>query len=125
MMPGMRGMNQKQMMKRMGIKNEDIGRVTKVIIKTEDKDYVLDHPEVQLMRAQGQTIFNIVGDYEIVEPGAGGEEGGGEEGGLRIPQEDIELVARQTNVSDEEALAALEECDGEPAEAIILLMSRG
>jgi len=121
MMRGMRGMNQKQMMKQMGIKTEDIGRVLEVIIKTEDKQYVLDRPDVQLMKAQGQNIFTITGEYEIVEPGEGGEEG---EGGLRIPAEDIELVAQQAGVSEEEAREALEECGGEPAEAIIHLMSK-
>ncbi|MDG6220820.1 MAG: nascent polypeptide-associated complex protein [Candidatus Thermoplasmatota archaeon] len=122
MMPGMRGMNQRQMMKKMGIKTEEIGRVIKVIIKTEGKDYVLESPEVQLMKAQGQNIFNIIGDYEIVE--AGSAEDAGAEQGLRIPQEDIELVAQQAGVSEEEAFAALEKTGGEPAEAIIYLMSR-
>ena len=40
-----------------------------------------------------------------------------------IPEEDVELVATQANVSKEEARKALEECNGEPAEAIIKLMS--
>lgn len=42
------------------------------------------------------------------------------EGG--IPKEDIELVAQQAGVSEEEAKKALEETGGEPAEAIIRLM---
>ena len=120
MMRGMRGMNQKQMMKKMGIKTEDIDNVLEVVIKTEKKRYVLERPDVQLMMAQGQNIFTVTGNYEIVEPGEGEEE---EDGGLRIPREDIELVAQQAGVSEEEAIKALEECDGEPAEAIIHLMS--
>ena len=120
MMRGMRGMNQKQMMKKMGIKTEDIGDVTRVVIETPDKHYVLERPEVQLMVAQGQSIFTIAGDYDLVEPStsAGAEEG------MRIPREDIELVAGQAGVSEEEALEALKECNGEPAEAIIHLMGK-
>ena len=39
-----------------------------------------------------------------------------------IPNEDIELVASQAGVSPDKAREALEECGGEPAEAIIKLM---
>jgi len=46
----------------------------------------------------------------------------GENENTSIPNEDIELVASQAGVSQEKAKAALEECDGEPAEAIIKLM---
>ena len=129
MMPGMRGMNPRQMkmaMKRMGIKMEEITGVEEVIIRTKDKAYVLKHPDVQLMVAQGQNIFQVVGDYEITEPSAVSTavSPGGEGGGLVIPREDVELVVQQTGVSEDEALEALREADGEPAEAIILLMSR-
>ena len=122
MMRGMRGMNQKQMMKKMGIKTEDIGDVTRVVIETPEKHYVLERPDVQLMNAQGQSIFTISGDYDVVEPSAAGVSGTDE--GMRIPREDIELVAGQASVSEEEALEALEHCNGEPAEAIIYLMGK-
>jgi len=115
-------MNQKQMMKKMGIKTEDIGDVLRVVIETADKNYVLDRPEVQLMVAQGQSIFTVAGSYEVVEPSVSAPAGGGD--GIRIPREDIDLVAAQAGVSEEEALEALRECNGEPAEAIILLMSK-
>jgi len=38
--------------------------------------------------------------------------------------EDIKLVAERAGVSEDEARQALDECGGEPAEAIIKLMSR-
>ena len=47
----------------------------------------------------------------------------GSEETTSIPNEDIELVASQAGVSHEDAKKALEECGGEPAEAIIKLMS--
>ena len=44
--------------------------------------------------------------------------------GPAIPEEDVQLVAEKAGVSEAEARKALEECGGEPAEAIIRLMSR-
>ncbi len=43
---------------------------------------------------------------------------------LTIPDEDVKLVAEKAGVSEEEARKALEDAGGEPAEAIIRLMSR-
>ena len=103
----------KQMMKRMGISTEEIKDVEQVIIKTSSKDYVFDKAEITIMTVQNQKTFQIVGEPEIVE----------KEITLTIPQEDIQLVAQQAGVSEEAAKKALEECNGEPAEAIIKLMS--
>ena len=64
-----------------------------------------------------------MGDHEVIK-GDVDVSTALEPAGIVIPDEDIELVASQANVSPEEALAALEECNGEPAEAIIKLMSR-
>jgi len=41
-----------------------------------------------------------------------------------IPQEDIRMVAQQAGVSEAEALKALKESNGEPAEAIVKLMEK-
>lgn len=126
MMPGMRGVNPRQMkqaMKKMGITQEDMEDVTEVIIKAKGETYVFKKPEVQATTMQGQKTFQISGDYEIIK-GDVDVSTAPEPAGIEIPDEDIELVASQANVSHEEALAALEECNGEPAEAIIKLMSR-
>ena len=115
MMPGMRGMNPKQMqaaMRRMGIQQEEMEGVEEVIIKTYDKEIRITEPSVTMITMQGQKTFQIAGNVEETE-----KEGA-------IPIEDIKLVAEQANVSEEEARQALEECDGEPAEAIIYLMSK-
>ena len=124
MMPGMRGVNPRQMkqaMKKMGIIQEDMEGVDEVIIKAKGETYVFKKPEVQVTIMQGQKTFQIVGDHEIIK---GDVPVSTEPVGIVIPDEDVELVASQANVSPEEALAALEECNGEPAEAIIKLMSR-
>ena len=126
MMPGMRGMNPRQMkqaMKRMGIIQEDMEGDTEVIIKARGETYIFKEPDVQATTMQGQKTFQIVGDYEIIK-GDVDVSTTPEPAGIVIPDEDVELVAAQANVSHDEALAALEECNGEPAEAIIKLMSR-
>ena len=134
MIPGLgRGMNphkMKRMMKQMGINIEEFDDVEEIIIRTSDKEYIFDSDvAVTLMVAQGQKTFQIVGN-PTVQPRSGGsktesateEASGDDEGTPSIPQEDIDLVCSQTGASEEEAKAALEACDGNPAEAILKLM---
>ena len=64
----------------------------------------------------GQQSYQIVGEPKERNLGSSEET-------TNIPQEDIDLVASQAGVSSEKAKEALEECNGEPAEAIIKLMS--
>jgi nascent polypeptide-associated complex subunit alpha len=121
MMPGMgRGVNPRQMkqaMKRMGISTEDIQGVEEVIIRTADKEYVIKEAAVSCVVMQGQKTYQVVGDAEIrPRQAVKGEEPG-------IPEEDVRLVMSQTGVPKEKALQALKECDGEPAEAILKIMS--
>ena len=131
MIPGMRGGDPRQMkmaMKRMGITQEEINDVEEVIIRCKSKRYVIKDADVMMMVMQGQKTFQVVGEPEIFQGGGSVDSGTGgavaeEEPAMNIPEEDIMLVAQQANVSPEEALAALEECNGEPAEAIIKLMS--
>jgi nascent polypeptide-associated complex subunit alpha len=116
MIPGGR-MSPKQMqaaMKRLGIKTEELENVEEVVIKTAEKDYVIPGAAVTKMEVQGQTTYQIVGEAEEL---ARSDEG------PHVPEEDVRLVAEKANVSEDEARQALIECDGEPAEAILKLMS--
>ncbi|UCH89544.1 MAG: nascent polypeptide-associated complex protein [Thermoplasmata archaeon] len=120
MFPGMggRGMNprqMKQMMRKMGMTIDEVSDVEEILIKTATQDYVFKDAEVTIIDIQGQQTFQIVGTPEIVAKES-------EEGGSVVPQEDVELVAAQANVSLEDARQALEECGGNPAEAIVKLM---
>jgi len=121
MMPGMgRGVNPRQMkqaMKRMGISTEDIQGVEEVIIRTADKEYVIKEATVSCVVMQGQKTYQVVGDAEVRPRQAVKAEEPG------IPEDDVRLVMSQTGVSKEKALQALKECDGEPAEAILKIMS--
>tara|TARA_B100000959_G_C14834257_1_gene563215 strand:+ start:524 stop:883 length:360 start_codon:yes stop_codon:yes gene_type:complete len=118
MMPGMGRMNprmMKKLQKQLQNATEEID-ATEVIIRTKDKELYFSNPSVSAMNMMGQQSYQIVGDPEERELGNSEET-------TSIPNEDIELVASQAGVSLEDAKAALEECNGEPAEAIIKLMS--
>ncbi len=106
----------KAMMKRMGISQEDIEDVEEIVIKTKSKEYVFHEAMVSVMTVQGQKTFQIVGEPDISDRGSTEERHEG-------PSEDVELVMQQTGVTEEEARRTLEECDGQPAEAILKIMS--
>ncbi len=124
MIPGGR-VNPKQMrqaMKRMGIEQEELDGVEEVVIRTADKEYVIRNAAVTAITAQGQKIWQIIGE-PLVRDRADAKKAAPSEPSA-ILDEDVALVAEKAGVSAEEARKALEECGGEPAEAIIRLMSR-
>ena len=124
MIPGGR-VNPRQMrqaMKRMGIEQEELEGVEEVVIRTANKEYVIRDPNVTAMTAQGQKIWTVVGE-PIVRDRADAKKAEAGQGPV-IPEEDVQLVAEKAGVSEAEARKALEECGGEPAEAIIRLMSK-
>jgi nascent polypeptide-associated complex subunit alpha len=128
MMPGMRGVNPrqvKQAMKRMGIETEELQGVTEVIIRTKDKQYVIKDAEVTVMKVQGQKTFQVVGEDKVMplDHVQKSTEGLATPAQPSIPEEDIKLVMGQTGVSRERAVEALKACDGQPAEAIIKIVS--
>jgi nascent polypeptide-associated complex subunit alpha len=107
MFPG--GINPKQMgqmMRRMGIKNEELDAKEVIIILNNGKKLRIQNPQIQTIEMQGNKTYTIAGNAV--------EESG-------IPQEDIELVAEQSGASKEQAKKALEETNGDIAEAILKL----
>jgi nascent polypeptide-associated complex subunit alpha len=102
----------KRMMQRMGMSMGSMPDVQQVIFKTSTKEIIIENPEVAVMEMQGQKIFQVMGE-RIVEKTVAQE--------FKIPEEDVQLVATQANVSLEQARAALEETKGDLAQAILLL----
>lgn len=88
---------------------EELEGVREVIIRFDEKELIIDNPSVSLMNVMGQETYQIEGKAHEVEL----------EYEIEIPEEDIEMVANTANVSAEEAKAALEECKGDLAEAIM------
>jgi nascent polypeptide-associated complex subunit alpha len=127
MMPGMRGVNPrqvKQAMKKLGIETEDLEDVQEVVIRTKNKQYVITDASVTIMTAQGQKTYQITGETEIVPLS---QTTATSKAGMPAPpalnEDDIKLVMSQTGASREKATEALKSCDGQPAEAIIKLIS--
>ncbi len=100
----------KNMMKRMGIKSDEID-AQEVIIKCKDRNIVISNPSVLAINMQGSTTFQIGGNVSE-EPSEK----------VEITQDDIALVKEQTGVSDEALIRkTLDETNGDIAEAIMKL----
>ncbi|HYB79339.1 MAG TPA: nascent polypeptide-associated complex protein [Thermoplasmata archaeon] len=132
MMPG-GPRNQRQMemmMRRMGMSTEPVPDVQEVVVRTKTKDHVFRAPEVTILTVQGVRTYQVVGTPEIrprtaAGPSAGAAPAPAAPAAPAGPaEEDIRLVMEQANVSREEAIEALFQAKGEPAEAILQILSR-
>lgn len=94
-----------RMMEKMGIKSEEI-KAKRVTIEKEDGQIVISDPHVTIIDMSGQKSFQIVGKVE--ERAA-------------ISEEDVNLVMQKANVSKEQAEKALQESNGNIADAIMKL----
>ncbi len=103
----------KSMMDRLGIKSEEI-KAVKVTIELPDKMLVIDNPEVVSVEMQGKQMFQVGGEVREVE----------KQVSIEISEEDVRLVMEKSGISDEEkARKALQESNGNIAEAILRLKS--
>ena len=98
-----------QMMRRLGISVKNIDNVEKIIIQTDTKEYIFKEAEVTIMDAKGQKTYQIIGNPIIRDRSND------------TLKEDIKLVMDQTGKSEEEAKKALEDSNGDIAEAILKL----
>jgi nascent polypeptide-associated complex subunit alpha len=108
MMPGMNPRKMQAMMKQMGIRQVEIP-ATEVIIKTEDKEIIITNPSVQRVNMMGQENFQISGEIQERELSTTPD----------ISEEDIQTVMEQTQVNEETARKAIEDAEGDLAEAIM------
>jgi len=109
MIPGVNPRQMKAMMKKLGMKSEEIDGVEKVVIYTKSGNYVFDNAEIVATTMQGMTTYQINGEPRF------------EEGEIEIPEDDIALVSEQAQVGKDEAKEALKSVGGDIAEAIIKL----
>ncbi|PSP93692.1 nascent polypeptide-associated complex protein [Halobacteriales archaeon QS_4_62_28] len=117
----------KQMMEQMGIDMDDID-AEEVIIRTPDTELYFTDAEVQLMEAQGQSTYQVVGEPEerALEAGSGGAADASTDDtpadsatdDSAIPDDDVELVAMRASVDEAAARDALEATDGDLAAAV-------
>lgn len=115
MMPGMGGgidpRKMNQMMRQLGIDVKEIDGVQKVVIQTATKDIVFDEASVTVMTAQGQKTYQITGKPREEKHDVK----------LAYSEDDVKMVMEQTDASEEDAKAALDETGGDLAEAIVKL----
>jgi len=100
-----------QMMKQMGVQQVEIDDAERVEIICASRKIVIEPCQVSRVKMMGQDTWQISGQSreESLETKA------------EISEEDIETVAEQAGVSADEARAAIEEADGDLAEAILRL----
>jgi len=113
MIPGLNSREARAMMRKMGIKQEEIDAEL-VIIKAHDKDFVIRNPKVSKVNMMGQETFQVVGSIEEVEKDAIAD----------ISEDDIATVIGQTSCTREEAIELLEESNGNLAQAILKLQNK-
>lgn len=101
----------RRMMQRMGLNMNQL-EVEEAIFRTKDKEIRIENPEVAILEMQGQKIFQVTGGH-MTETAL--------EKKPTIPDEDVQLVAQQAKVTLERAQAALEQTNGDLAQAILLL----
>ena len=101
-------------MKQMNVNMNQITDVQQVILRTDTKEIIIENPEVAVLDLSGQKIFQVIGE-KITENTI--------KKVIKIPEEDIRLVADQTGKSIEEAKRALEDTEGDLAKAILLLQT--
>jgi len=97
----------KAAMKQMGIAQEEIPSNKVIIEKTDGTKIIIINPEIMKIKMQGNTSYQISGEEttESDEP--------------KTTSEDIKTVMEKTNCTKEEATKALEETNGDLAEAIL------
>ena len=103
MFPGLNPKKMQQIMKQMGMGQEEID-ASKVIIEKEDGKIIIDEPSVVKISMQGQDTFQISG--KIREESS--------------EQDDVKTIIEKTGCTEEQAKETLEKT-GDLAEAILEL----
>ncbi len=100
-----------KLMKQLGMKQEEIP-AEQVIIKLSDKEIVVKNPSVVKVTFQGVETLQVTGIFEERPLQTNLE---------AFTEEDVKTVAEKANVDEETARKALQETNGDLAEAIMRL----
>jgi len=114
MIPKIDPRQMQQMMRKMGIQQEDID-AEEVIIKCSDKIIRISNPSIQKVNMAGQKSFQISGDESVEELSSS------DDSEIEISEDDLNTVMSQTSSTKDEAEQALKDTSGNIAEAILLL----
>ncbi len=113
-------------MRRMGVDFQQLEDVTEVLIRFSDRELVIPEAQVIKMQAQDDDVFQIVGKSEErnLTISSEAEEATPVTTSQTFTEEDVQLVANQANVSEDEAREALRGAEGNLARAIIALTEK-
>jgi len=109
MIPGMNPRMMKQAMKKMGIKQVEIDDAIQVIVKCENREIIVDNPQVSKVNMMGQDTLQVVGEISERELDSSAE----------INEDDVKTVMEQCKISEDAAKKAIEEANGDLAKAIM------
>jgi nascent polypeptide-associated complex subunit alpha len=118
------------MMRRLGMATEPLDGVEEVIVRTRTKEHYFRAPEVTILTVQGTRTYQVIGPVEIRPRSPSGSGAAASASPVAPaapaapPEEDIQLVMEQAHVERDEAIQALMETRGAPAEAILRLLTR-
>jgi len=105
MFPGFGAGNMEKMMKKLGMKMDNID-AKEVVIKSESGDIKIKNPQVVKTTMKGQVVFQVSGDISEEE----------------FSEDDIELIMEQSGVKDRKKVtSALKENNGDIVETIMKL----
>lgn len=105
MFPSMDPQKMQQMLKKLGMKMDNIPAI-QVIIKTDSSDIIIEDPQVVKTTMKDQIVFQISGNVKEKSSS----------------DEDVKLIMEQTNVKDEEKIKKLlHENNGDVAKTIMQL----
>jgi len=105
MFPSMNPEKMQQMLKKLGMKMDNI-TANQVIIKTDSGDITIDEPQVIKTIMKGQVVFQISGNVKE----------------RTFTNEDVKLIVEQTGIKNEEKIKKLlQENNGDVAKTIMKL----
>jgi len=108
MFPSMDPKKMEQMLKKLGMKMDNIP-ADKVIIKSDSGDITIEEPQVIKTSMKGQVVFQISGNVKE----------------KFFSDEDVKLVMEQSGVKDKEKVKKiLEQTNGDVVEAIMKLKEK-
>ncbi len=103
-----------KMMKQMGVETEELSGVQEVVIKLSDKELVIPDAQVQVTEMKGEKTYQVMGEAQERESEA-------QKSGPEISDGDVDMVMEEAGVGEEAAKEALEDTDGDIAQAIVSL----
>ncbi|PIO07844.1 nascent polypeptide-associated complex protein [Candidatus Pacearchaeota archaeon CG10_big_fil_rev_8_21_14_0_10_34_12] len=107
MFPNINPKKMQEMMKQMGMSQEEIDSSKVIIEKSDGNKIIIENPSVTKIKIQGQESFQISGDVkDEVEI---------------FSENDVKTIVEKTGVSEEKAIKTLEKTNGDLAEAILEL----